>query len=80
MYHHEGADVLKQVAQKNCGCPIPGSFHGQAGWGPLQPDLWKVSLPMARKLELDDFSGPFQLKPSCDSIKMTLLKSLCYLY
>jgi len=32
---------------------------------------WKVSLPMAGGLELDDLSGPFQPKPFCDSMIST---------
>ena len=27
----------EQVAQRGCGCPIPGSVQGQAGWGFEQP-------------------------------------------
>lgn len=23
----------EQLAQRRCGCPIPGSFRGQVGWG-----------------------------------------------
>ena len=29
--------TLEQVAQSSCGCPIPGSVQGQAGWGFEQP-------------------------------------------
>ena len=29
----EGGETLEQVAQCGCGCPIPGSIQGQAGWG-----------------------------------------------
>ena len=32
-------DTLEQVAQRNCGCPIPGDIQGQIGWGPGQPEL-----------------------------------------
>ena len=28
-----------QAAQSSCGCPIPGSAQGQAGWGWEQPGL-----------------------------------------
>ena len=37
--HCEGGEALKQVAQRGCGCPIPGSVQGQAGWGFEQPGL-----------------------------------------
>jgi len=29
----------KGVAQRNCGCPFPGSVQGQAGWSSEQPGL-----------------------------------------
>ena len=31
--------MLKQAAQRGCGCPIPGDIQGQAGWGLGQPGL-----------------------------------------
>jgi len=31
--------LLEQVAQRGCGCPLPGSIQDQAGWGFEQPDL-----------------------------------------
>lgn len=30
----EAGEALEQVAQRSCGCPIPGSVPGQAGWEP----------------------------------------------
>jgi len=30
---------LAQVAQRSCGCPLPGSVQGQAGWGFEHPGL-----------------------------------------
>ena len=35
----ESGEALAQSAQRGCGCPIPGSDQGQAGWGPGQSDL-----------------------------------------
>jgi len=35
----EGDEALEQVAQRSCGCPLPGSVQGQAGWGFEQPGL-----------------------------------------
>ena len=32
-------EALAQVAQRSCGCPLPGSVHDQAGWGFEQPGL-----------------------------------------
>ena len=37
--HREGGDTLAQVAQRNCGCPLPGSVQGQVGWSSEQPGL-----------------------------------------
>jgi len=31
--------MLIQVAQRGCGCPLPGSIQGQAGWDFEQPGL-----------------------------------------
>lgn len=33
MLYSDGGEVLERVAQRSCGCPIPGSVHGQVGWG-----------------------------------------------
>jgi len=30
---------MRVVAQRSCGCPLPGSVHGQAGWGFEQSGL-----------------------------------------
>ena len=37
--HSEGNEALAQVAQRICGCPIPGGIQGQDGWDPGQPNL-----------------------------------------
>ena len=37
--YQESGEVLKQPAQKGCGCPVPGGIQGQVGWGPGQPGL-----------------------------------------
>jgi len=31
--------VLKQTAQRGCGCPIPGDVQDRVGWEPGQPGL-----------------------------------------
>jgi len=36
---HEGGEALAQVAQRSCGCPLPGSIQGQAGWSCEHPGL-----------------------------------------
>ena len=38
-FYTEGSDVLEQVAQGGCGCPIPGGIQCQAGCGSGQPGL-----------------------------------------
>ena len=35
----EGGEALGQVAQRTCGCPIPGGIRGQAGWGFEHPAI-----------------------------------------
>jgi len=35
--YYECCEKLEQVAQRSCGCPLPGSVQGQAGWGFEQP-------------------------------------------
>ena len=37
--HCEGGEALEQVAERGCGCPLPGSVEGQVGWGFEQPSL-----------------------------------------
>ena len=38
-FYTEGSDVLEQVAQGGCGCPIHGGIQCQAGCGSGQPGL-----------------------------------------
>ena len=37
--HHEGGETLEQVAQRSCGCPLPGSVQGQVGRSSEQTGL-----------------------------------------
>ena len=61
VFHLEGGDALKQVAQGGCGCPIPGGIQGQAGCGSGQPGLLVGDPAHSRGvLKLDDHCGPFQ--------------------
>jgi len=32
-----GSEALAEVAQRSCGCPLPGSVQSQVGWGLEQP-------------------------------------------
>jgi len=37
--HREGGEALAQVAQRSCGCPLPGRVQGQVGLGFEHPGL-----------------------------------------
>jgi len=45
--HCEGGEALAQVAQRSCGCSLPGSVQGQVGWGFEQPGVGEGVLPTA---------------------------------
>ena len=64
----EGGEALEGLAQRGCGCSLPGSVQGQAGWGFEQPGLVEGVPAHGRGLELDDLYGPFQPKPFYDSM------------
>lgn len=49
--HYECGQILKQVAQRDCGCPVPGSVQGQGEWDLENLIKWKASLPMARGVQ-----------------------------
>jgi len=68
----EGGEALAQVAQRSCGCPLPGSVQGQVRWGFEHPRLVKVSLPMAGGLEL----GGLYKVPSNPNHSMILYASI----
>jgi len=40
--YSEGCEALAQVAQRSCGCSLPGSAQGQVGWSSEQPGLVEV--------------------------------------
>lgn len=44
MFYNEGGEMLEQVAQRCCGCPIIGSVQGQPGCGFEHCDLVKKCL------------------------------------
>jgi len=35
----KGGEALIQVAQRSCGCPLPGGVQGEVGWSCEQPGL-----------------------------------------
>jgi len=37
--YYMGRETVEQVAQRSCGCPLPGSVQGQVGCGFEQPGL-----------------------------------------
>ena len=39
IHHCEGCEALAHVAQRSCGCPLPGSVQGQVGQGSEHPGL-----------------------------------------
>jgi len=39
LLYNEGGKALEQVAQRSCGCPLPGSVQGQGGQRFEQPGL-----------------------------------------
>lgn len=52
--------TLEQVAQADCGCPIPGGIQGQAGCVTGQPGPVVSDPAHSRRLKLNDHYGPFQ--------------------
>jgi len=50
----EGGEALAQVAQRSCGCPLPGSVQGQVGWSSERPGLVEDGPAHGRGLEPDD--------------------------
>ena len=51
----EGGEALAQVAQRSCGCPIPGSVQGQVGHRGLEQAVLVEGVPArGRGLELDE--------------------------
>jgi len=70
--YFEGGEALEQVAQGGCGCPLPGSTEGRAGWGCEQPGLEGGVPAYSRGLELGDLKGPFQPKPFFNSMTVLL--------
>ena len=65
------------LAQRGCGCSIPGSIQGQAGCSSGQPGL--VVGDIAGGVELDDHCGPFQPRPFCDSMILMGVKAMSIL-
>ena len=51
---HEGGEALAHVAQRSCGCPLPGSAQGQVGWSSEQPGLVEDVPADGTGLEPDD--------------------------
>jgi len=61
-------ETVELVAQRGCGCPLPGSIQGQAGLGFEQPGLVGGVSACSRGMELDDLKGPFQPKPFYEEV------------
>ena len=50
----EGGEALEAVAQRSCGCSIPGRVQGQVGRGLEQPGLVEGVPAHGRGVELGD--------------------------
>ena len=50
----EGGEAPAQVAQRSCGCPLPGRVQGQVGRGFGQPGLVEGVPACGRGAGLDD--------------------------
>jgi len=53
IHYCEGGKALDEVAQRSCGCPLPGSVQGQVGSGSEEPGLVEGVPAYGRELELD---------------------------
>jgi len=51
VFHTEGDEALQLVAEKGCGCPIPGGIQGHTGCGSGQPGLVVVDPAHNRGVE-----------------------------
>lgn len=71
-YYCEGVKTLAQVAQRSHECPIPASVQSQAEWGCEQPGLVEGMPAHGRCPGNIRFYHPFQSKPFCDSMIITL--------
>jgi len=67
-FYNDGGDILKQVAQRSCGCPIIESVQGQIGWGFEQPESERCPCPWQGALNFIIFKGLFQPRLFCDSM------------
>ena len=47
-------EALAQVAQRSCGCPLPGRVQGQVGWSSEQPGLVEDVPADGKGVEPDD--------------------------
>ena len=58
IFQSEVGDMMEQVSQRTCGCPIPGGVQSQVGWDleqtDLAPDLVVDNPAHGRRVELDD--------------------------
>ena len=53
-FYNEDGETLAQVAQRGCGCPVPGTIQGQVGQGSEKPDLVEDVPAHGRGVGLDD--------------------------
>ena len=65
----------EQVAQRCCGCPIPGDTQDHAGGGLGQPDLVRGNQPSVGDWNWVGFKVPLQPKLFIDSMIYNRLES-----
>ena len=58
--------TVEVVAQRSCGCPLPGSVPGELGQGFEQVGLVEGVPACGKGHDLNDRQGPFQRKLFCD--------------
>jgi len=56
--YFEGGEALAHVAQRSCGCPLPGSAQGQVGRGLEHPGLVEAVPAHGRGLEPEELLVP----------------------
>ena len=66
--YYEGGEALAQAAQRSCGCLLPGSVQGQAGWGFEQPGLVEGVLTHGRAVGTRCSLRSLLPKPFYDSV------------
>ncbi|KAJ7399329.1 Syntaxin-1A [Pitangus sulphuratus] len=70
MLDQEGGEALAQVAQRSCGCRIPGSVQGHIGWGLEQLGLVEGVPAHETKEELEELMS--DIKKTANKVRSKL--------